>query len=86
MRASSKYRHPIFKNVLDKGDSLHTGNPVWETTEKQHTKKYTCCGAVTIETEAHVWKDGVCEKCEYVCKHSGGEATCTELAECEYCH
>lgn len=64
----------------------HTGNPVWETTEKQHTKKYTCCGAVTIETEAHVWKDGVCEKCEYVCKHSGGEATCTELAECEYCH
>ena len=64
----------------------HTGNPVWETTETQHTKKYTCCGAVTIETEAHVWKDGVCEKCEYVCKHSGGEATCTELAECEYCH
>ena len=64
----------------------HTGNPVWETTETQHTKKYTCCGAMTIETEAHVWKDGVCEKCEYVCKHSGGEATCTELAECEYCH
>lgn len=63
----------------------HTGNPVWETTETQHTKKYTCCGAVTIETEAHVWKDGVCEKCEYVCAHSGGSATCTEKAVCDVC-
>ena len=64
----------------------HTGKLEWETTETQHTQKYTCCGIVTIETEAHVWKDGVCEKCGYICAHSGGEATCTELAECEYCH
>ena len=64
----------------------HTGNPVWETTETQHTQKYTCCGIVTVDAEAHEWKDGICEKCGYVCAHSGGEATCTELAECEYCH
>lgn len=64
----------------------HTGNPEWEKTQTQHTQKYSCCGAVTVETEAHVWKDGVCTECGYVCKHSGGEATCTELAECEYCH
>lgn len=40
---------------------------------------------MTIETEAHVWKDGVCEKCEYVCAHSGGSATCTEKAVCDVC-
>ena len=64
----------------------HTGNPEWETTETQHTKKYSCCGYVTVKTEEHEWKDGKCEECEYVCVHSGGTATCTEPAECEYCH
>lgn len=64
----------------------HTGKPECEKTETQHTQKYTCCGAVTVDAEAHEWKDGICEKCGYVCAHSGGEATCTELAECEYCH
>ena len=65
---------------------FHTGNPEWETTETQHTKKYSCCGYVTVKTEEHEWKDGKCEECEYVCVHSGGTATCTEPAECEYCH
>ena len=37
----------------------HTGNPEWETTETQHTKKYSCCGYVTVKTEEHEWKDGV---------------------------
>ena len=64
----------------------HTGNPVWETTETQHTQKYSCCGYVTVETVSHRWENGVCTECEYVCAHSGGEATCTEFAECEYCH
>ena len=64
----------------------HTGNPEWETTETQHTKKYLCCGYVTVETASHQWEKGVCTECGYVCAHSGGEATCTEFAKCEYCH
>ena len=64
----------------------HTGNPEWETTETQHTKKYLCCGYVTVETASHQWEKGVCMECGYVCAHSGGEATCTEFAQCEYCH
>ena len=65
---------------------FHTGNPEWETTETQHTKKYLCCGYVTVETASHQWEKGVCTECGYVCAHSGGEATCTEFAQCEYCH
>ena len=34
----------------------HTGNPEWETTETQHTKKYLCCGYVTVETASHQWE------------------------------
>ena len=64
----------------------HTGDPEWETTETQHTKKYLCCGYVTVETASHQWEKGVCTECGYVCAHSGGEATCTEFAKCEYCH
>ena len=64
----------------------HTGNPTWETTKTQHTKKYLCCGYVTVETAFHQWEKGVCTECGYVCAHGGGEATCTESAECEYCH
>ena len=64
----------------------HTGNPEWETTETQHTKKYLCCGYMTVETASHQWEKGVCMECGYVCAHSGGEATCTEFAQCEYCH
>ena len=63
----------------------HTGNPVWETTEKQHTKKYSCCGYVTVETVSHQWENGVCTECGYVCAHSGGSATCTEKAVCDVC-
>ena len=63
----------------------HTGNPVWETTETQHTKKYACCGYVTVETAPHRWENGVCTECGYVCAHSGGSATCTEKAVCEVC-
>ncbi len=63
----------------------HTGNPVWETTETQHTKKYSCCGYVTVETVSHQWENGVCTECGYVCAHSGGSATCTEKAICDVC-
>ena len=54
----------------------HTGNPEWETTETQHTKKYSCCGYVTVKTEEHEWKDGVCEVCGY--RYVSGGSTAPE--------
>ena len=63
----------------------HTGELEWETTETQHTKKYSCCGYVTVETVSHQWENGVCTECGYVCAHSGGSATCTEKAICDVC-
>ena len=63
----------------------HTGEKQWTQTEKTHTQAYTCCGAVTVEEEAHEWKDGKCTECDYTCQHTGGEATCTAKAECAVC-
>ena len=48
-------------------------------------KKYTCCGAVAVAKEDHEWKNGVCSECGYICKHTGGTATCSERATCEIC-
>ncbi len=63
----------------------HSGVEKWIQTATTHEKRYDCCGKVTIEQENHKWKDGACEKCGYVCVHSGGEATCTKGAVCEIC-
>ena len=63
----------------------HTGENAWTKTETKHTRAYTCCGAVTVETEAHEWANGVCSECEYVCGHIGGTATCTAQATCAWC-
>lgn len=64
----------------------HTGKAVWTQTETTHSSAYNCCGAVVITEETHEWEDGVCSECGYECRHSGGEATCTEQATCEICH
>ena len=50
----------------------HTGKEEWIKTATEHTKKWMCCGAVTVETETHRWKGNVCEKCGY--KHSSGNS------------
>jgi hypothetical protein len=34
---------------------------------------------------AHTYTDGVCSICGYGCKHTGGTATCSELAVCTAC-
>ena len=63
----------------------HTGEKEWTRTEKEHTQKYTCCGAVTVATEAHEWENGICTECGYTCAHTGGTADCTKVAVCEIC-
>ena len=69
----------------DKDPDNHTDTTEWICTETEHTQKYKCCGAVTVQTEAHEWENGVCAECGYICAHSGGKATCTERAKCEIC-
>ena len=65
--------------------SNHTGKEEWIQTVKTHEKKWNCCDLVTVKEEIHEWKDGVCEECGYICKHTGGTATCTEKAVCTEC-
>ena len=47
----------------------HTGKEVWEQTESKHTKKWSCCGAVTVPESDHEFEDGVCTVCAYPCTH-----------------
>ena len=47
----------------------HTGKEVWEQTETKHTKKWSCCGAVTVPESDHKFEDGVCTVCAYPCTH-----------------
>lgn len=63
----------------------HTGEEKWEKTETGHTKKWDCCGAVSVEEADHEFGNGVCKVCGYTCDHKGGEATCKDKAVCEVC-
>ncbi|MGN0543849.1 MAG: hypothetical protein ACI4JG_10420 [Acutalibacteraceae bacterium] len=77
-----------YEATFDSGDfntDNHTDTTEWIQTATTHTQKYKCCDAIVVAEESHKWENGVCTECEYVCRHSGGEATCTELAECSFC-
>lgn len=63
----------------------HAKTAVWTQTADTHQQKYDCCGVVVVTTENHQWQNGICQKCSYVCKHSGGTATCKEKAVCAIC-
>ena len=63
----------------------HTGRVVWIKTATNHSSRYKCCDAIVVAVENHEWADGVCEECNKVCAHTGGEATCTSKAVCELC-
>ena len=70
----------------EKDPDNHTGQEAWVTTAESHTKVYSCCKAVILQTEAHTRNDeGRCSVCGYGCTHSGGTATCTQQAVCEIC-
>ena len=63
----------------------HTGTASWTQHLTQHSKAYTCCGAVVVALENHQWANGVCVACSYTCSHTGGTATCTQKAICDNC-
>ena len=63
----------------------HTGEAVYIKTATQHEKKWTCCGASVVSPESHEWENGTCKECGHICDHTGGTATCTDKAVCEYC-
>ncbi|MDY3238946.1 MAG: hypothetical protein SOW80_02340, partial [Anaerovoracaceae bacterium] len=63
----------------------HTGEARWTQTADQHEKKWSCCGAVVVSPEDHTWENGTCQECGYVCRQTGGTATCTAKAVCEEC-
>ncbi len=50
----------------------NTGKEEWIKTATEHTKKWMCCGTVTVETKAHTWKDNVCEVCGFKRASSSG--------------
>lgn len=69
----------------EKNPSNHTGNEAWITTDTTHTKVYSCCQTVIEGAAAHTWENGKCTVCQYDCRHEGGTATCSQLAQCELC-
>ena len=65
----------------EKDSANHTGENRWTADEKTHEREWTCCGVVTVETEAHTFgkwvttvkptshkkgeKERTCEVCGY---------------------
>ena len=65
----------------EKDSANHTGENRWTVDEKTHEREWTCCGVVTVETEAHTFgkwvttvkptahkkgeKERTCEVCGY---------------------
>ena len=69
----------------EKDPTNHTGTEAWITTDTTHTKVWRCCQAVIKAEEEHNWENGTCTICQYPCHHTGGTATCSQLAQCELC-
>ena len=63
----------------------HTGAVVWVQTETTHKQVYNCCQTEVSAEESHNWENGKCTVCEYPCSHTGGTATCSQLAICTIC-
>ena len=63
----------------------HTGAVVWVQTETTHKKVYNCCQTEVSAEESHNWENGKCTVCGYPCSHTGGTATCSQLAICTIC-
>ena len=64
------------------GTNHEGGVQEWTTrTAFNHEQKWNCCGAVIVASEAHEWKDGVCQECGYVCLHNDADKDHV----CDYC-
>ena len=66
-------------------ETNHVGETFWSITMTRHGQGWSCCGAEVVPVEKHKWENGVCTKCKYACRHTGGTATCKEQAVCEIC-
>ena len=54
---------------LNPANHASDGKQEWTQTKTTHEKKWSCCGVVTVASEAHEWSDGVCSECGYKCLH-----------------
>lgn len=63
----------------------HTGIVTWIQTATAHHSVYNCCNATVTAEKAHKWEKDVCLECGYPCQHTGGTATCSQMAVCEIC-
>ena len=71
-----------------------SAEPTWVQTADTHTKKYECCGYVTVEEADHEWAGNKCTVCNYGCQHEYESVvtapTCTEggytTNTCKHCH
>ncbi len=69
----------------EKNVDNHTGTVVWVQTENTHKQVYNCCQTEVSTEENHEWENGKCTVCGYPCAHTGGTATCSQLAVCDIC-
>ena len=55
----------------EKNPENHEGGTQQWTTRNAtaHEKKWSCCGAVIVASEAHEWLNGECSECGYACLH-----------------
>ncbi len=79
----------------------HVANGAW-TAVSSTKHSQTCADCNTVYEKTHVWSNGRCVACAYVCEHTwvgsvctncgancnhqGGTATCTQRAVCEICN
>lgn len=69
----------------EKDMNNHTGIEAWKISDTGHTKVWDCCETVIEAEEEHTWANGACTVCGTPCTHTGGTATCSQLAVCELC-
>ncbi|MBS6579717.1 MAG: leucine-rich repeat protein, partial [Clostridiales bacterium] len=70
----------------------HLPETAWSNNDTCHWHQCTD-GACPVKDEPqaqdsyalHDWENGICSECGYICKHTGGTATCTKKAVCTEC-
>lgn len=55
----------------------------WQSDETSHWKLCSC--EEKVDVASHMWNNGVCTVCRYVCQHKGGEASYFAQAVCDIC-
>ena len=58
---------------IDLANHALNGKLEWTQTAADHLRKWSCCGMVTVEREAHKFNQGECSKCGYACLHADSD-------------